>query len=105
MDKIISLSDFIGNLKDSDGNEGDHYDLICYGSGKDFTFRDLPVECIEQKGGGEGGSEYCYSILKIGESLYMIEYSYYSHHGYDYDDSNLYLVEPKQKMVTVYEKV
>lgn len=60
------------------------------------------IKFIEQDGGGEGGSEYCHTVLQIGEEFYKFEYRYYSHHGYDYFDE-VTKVEPKQKTITVYE--
>ncbi|AUR85797.1 hypothetical protein NVP1081O_062 [Vibrio phage 1.081.O._10N.286.52.C2] len=42
---------------------------------------------VEQDGGGEGGSEYCYSIVELNGKYYRCEYSYYSHMGYDNYDS------------------
>lgn len=71
-----------------------------------FTTEDgeqFEVEHIGQEGGGEGGSEYCYAVIKVGDKFYKIEYSYYSHQGYDTDDAELVEVFPKQKTVTVYE--
>src|SRR5574344_208210 len=41
------------------------------------------IKFIEQDGGGEGGSEYCHTVLQIGDEFYKFEYRYYSHHGYD----------------------
>ena len=58
---------------------------------------------IEQDGGGEGGSEYCYSIVKLDDVFYKISYSYYSHHGFEFDYAEVRKVEPKKKMITVYE--
>jgi hypothetical protein len=60
---------------------------------------------LDQEGGGEGGSEYCYGVFKLGEKFYRAEYSYYSHHGYEYDGivDTLREVKPVEKTITVYE--
>lgn len=62
-------------------------------------------EHLQQEGGGEGGSEGCYGVFKLGGKIYRAEYSYYSHYGCDYDDilSTLKEVEPVEKTITVYE--
>ena len=61
------------------------------------------VEFIEQKGGHEGGSEYCYSVFKIDGTYYKVEYSYYSHNGFETDYAEVSIVYPKEKTITVYE--
>lgn len=65
----------------------------------------IEYEHLEQEGGGEGGSEYCYGVFKLNGKIYRGEYSYYSHHGDEYDGiaSTLKEVKPVQKTVTVYE--
>ena len=62
-------------------------------------------EHLQQEGGGEGGSEYCYGVFKLNGVIYKAEYSYYSHYGCDYDDivSTLRVVNPVEKTITVYE--
>ncbi len=59
---------------------------------------------LDQEGGGEGGSEYCYGVFRLGDKIYKAEYSYYSYHGCEYDGiaDTLREVEPKQKTITVY---
>ncbi len=44
----------------------------------------IDITLIEQDGGGEGGSEYCYSVLKIGEKFFKFGYSYQSHAGFSF---------------------
>lgn len=61
------------------------------------------VEFIEQEGGGEGGGEYCYTVFKIKDTLYKVEYSYYSHEGFNFDYMDFKEVKPVQRMVTFYE--
>lgn len=65
--------------------------------------KDQGIVLVEQDGGGEGGSENCYSILKIDGVFYKVNYSYYSHHGFDTEFACVSIVEPKKKLVTVYE--
>lgn len=62
-------------------------------------------EHLQQEGGGEGGSEYCYGVFRLGDTIYRAEYNYYSHQGHDYDYilDTLKVVTPKQKTITVYE--
>lgn len=64
-------------------------------------------EWIEQDGGGEGGSEYCYGVFKLEGKFYKAEYSYYSYKGHDYDGISDTLVEvkPVEKTITVFERV
>lgn len=60
---------------------------------------------LQQEGGGEGGAEYCFGIFKLNGKIYRAEYSYYSHHGHEYDDiiNTVREVKPVQKTITVYE--
>ena len=62
---------------------------------------------IEQDGGGEGGSEDCYTIIKFEETYYRFDYKYYSHDGFQLEYSDLSYINvrevmPKQVMVTEY---
>lgn len=59
-------------------------------------------EHIHQEGGGDGGSEYCEAVFKWKDKTYKMTYSYYSHHGSDFDCAELYEVTPQKKEVTVY---
>ncbi len=61
------------------------------------------LEFVAQEGGGEGGAEYCFTVFKWKEQYYRIDYNYYSHHGYEFDCSEIYRVTPKEKTITVYE--
>jgi len=58
---------------------------------------------LEQDGGGEGGSEYCYAVWSWRGLIYKIEYSYMSHEGHDYDGSMDTIREVKEVMVKSYE--
>lgn len=78
-----------------DDEEVDTYELLA--ASREFAFR--IITHIEQEGGGE----YCYAVIQVGEKFYKIEYSYYSYNGYDYDDTDVLEVVPTQRMVTFYE--
>lgn len=69
----------------------------------DYMSGDIPVEFIEQDGGGEGGGEHCETVVKIGTTYYKIVYSYYSYDGYNYDGADVYEVVPVERLVTFYE--
>lgn len=62
-------------------------------------------EHLEQEGGGEGGSEYCYGVFKLKGKIYKAEYSYYSYNGHEYDGISYTLkeVKPVEKTIVVYE--
>lgn len=72
---------------------------------KEKMISQLGYEHIQQEGGGEGGTEHCQGVFRLQGKLYSAVYSYYSHHGYDYDyiADTLREVEPVQKTITVYE--
>lgn len=72
---------------------------------REAFFAEYDYEHLEQDGGGEGGSEYCYGVFRFGGKIYMTSWSYFSHHGYEYDyvEGNLKEVQAKQKTITVYE--
>ena len=55
------------------------------------------VKVLEQEGGGEGGSESCHTIFHFvpEDTYFCIKYSYYSHHGFDFDYCELSQVYPK----------
>lgn len=69
-------------------------------------FLDTPAfegfEELQQEGGGEGGAEYCFTVFKWKDKIYKITYSYASYEGYDFDYSEVYEVQPKEKLITVY---
>lgn len=60
---------------------------------------------LQQEGGGEGGSEYCYGIFSLKGKVYKAEYQYYSHNGHKTDEiiDSLQEVKAVEKTVTVYE--
>ena len=63
------------------------------------------IEVIAQDGGGEGGAEDCYAIIKFEGNFYKFEYYYRSHDGYYFSSvkDTFKQVFPKEKLVTVYE--
>lgn len=64
---------------------------------------EIGLEYLHQEGGGEGGAEYCEGVFKWKDTIYKITYNYYSHHGNDFDNAELYEVSPVVKELTVYE--
>lgn len=60
---------------------------------------------IEQEGGGEGGTEWCHTIFSWKGIIYKGDYSYYSHHGTEFDgfEDTIREVKPIEKTLTVYE--
>jgi hypothetical protein len=58
---------------------------------------------LEQDGGGEGGAEDCETVFSIDDVIYKITYNYYSHHGYETDYAQAYIVIPVQRTITAYE--
>ncbi len=61
------------------------------------------VTFIEQEGGGEGGAEYCYAVIKVDDVFYKVEYSYASYDGYNWDYATASEVKPVERMVVFYE--
>lgn len=65
---------------------------------------ELKFKFLQQEGGGEGGTEYCESVIELEDQAYLLSYSYYSHNGYDIHDLwNWKPVTPKTKTVIYYE--
>ena len=58
---------------------------------------------LEQDGGGEGGSEDCYTVFSIGDITYKVTYNYYSHLGFETGYAQAYIVTPVQRTITAYE--
>jgi hypothetical protein len=59
---------------------------------------------LESDGGGEGGAEDCYGVFQLKDTIFRVEWKYYSHHGTyaDCSYSSLAIVVPKQVTVTQY---
>lgn len=76
-----------------------------YGEDKNYLIKNHGYRHVEQEGGGEGGSEYCYGVFELDGKFYKAEYSYFSYDGHEYDNIHKTLKEvfPKEKLVTVYE--
>lgn len=57
------------------------------------------------EGGCEGGGEYCYGVIRLGDKFIKGEWSYYSYDCDDFDniENTLRFVTPKTKTITVYE--
>jgi hypothetical protein len=121
---IVDMTIFNSLLEDMKANSMDHLVLSLADGELDYLESDFEgldwkatwdkqkeilqqydYEHLEQEGGGEGGSEYCYGVFKLKGKEYRAEWSYYSHHGYDYDDieSTLKEVKPVEKTITVWE--
>lgn len=66
-------------------------------------YEDNGIELLEQDGGGEGGSENCYSVLLVNGVYYRVNYRYYSHIGFETDDATVTIVTPREKTIIVYE--
>jgi hypothetical protein len=91
---------------------GDHWYFTKEGineCGEEFKkFGDFLTELkfnhLHQEGGGEGGTEYCESVIELEGQAYKLSYSYFSFRGYDIDDIwDWKPVVAKQKTVTYYE--
>ena len=73
----------------------DKYEFLSGFEEGDYLFKEtedsdpIPMNHIEQEGGGEGSGKYCYTVIQVGEKFYKIEYSYYSYNGYDYDGADV----------------
>lgn len=87
--------------------DGSFLDMIAldefWGDNAKKWAKDNKYELIEQEGGGEGGSEWCYSVLKFGDNIYRIDFGYRSHHGYEFRGAKIREVKPVKKTITVYE--
>lgn len=44
-----------------------------------------------------------WSILKVGDEYWKVEFKYYSFSGYEWEDSVVYRVTPKEKLIVVWE--
>lgn len=90
---------------EAEGKEVDDYnyqfdEFVMHG---DYGVEGVGIEHIEQDGGGEGGGEDCYSVIKVDDVFYKFEYDYRSYEGYTFDDPEPQVVSPVQRLVTFYE--
>ncbi len=65
------------------------------------------LEVIAGEGGSEGGGEYCWGVIRIGDKYLRATWSYYSYQGceWDYIEDTIHEVKPVEKVITVYEKI
>ena len=107
MSNNITMSDFITLLSEALLAEGKVPRWDDEWVDVDILMGDFPennrVEFIEQGGGGEGGAENCYSVIKVDGIFYKVFYNYYSHDGFNTECAKVRVVQPKEKLVTVYE--
>lgn len=98
-------NDPVDEYVDGDG-DFEYYSLLELDSFGEF-------ENVELDDGSEGHGEDCYWVFKEdcywvfkwkGE-YYKFCYTWQSYNGCDYDDGSLFKVEPKEKMITVYEPI
>lgn len=76
-----------------------------YGAKALAILNGLGYRHLDQDGGGEGGSEYCYGVFELDGVIYRAEYRYYSYNGHEYSGiaNTLRVVKETQKTITVYE--
>jgi hypothetical protein len=114
-EKVVLLNQIYNAYKLVAKQDGEYYsgvdgflETILFGETYN-TVSPIPFyEFVEQYGGGEGGSEYCYSIFKYDDEYYKATYSYRSYSGFSYQEdgieyTQLFKVTPVNKSVTVYE--
>lgn len=86
--------------------------IDAFGEDEEFYFPEIlhgefenfaAVEFIKQDGGGEGGTEDCYTVLLVEGKYYKVFYSYASYDGFYYDYASVREVKPVDRMVTFYE--
>lgn len=94
-------SEFLNELQNIDSitNFAYHFFDVLYQA----SF-DIPNFKVELKdGGGEGGGELVTFVFSHLNYYYIqMSFSYFSHHGYEFDDANIYWVKPQQVTVTKY---
>lgn len=80
-----------------------------FGNRDDWTkvANEFGYEHIQREGGGEGGTEYVEGVFIILGQMFIANWRYYSHHGYDYDDiaSCVDYAKPVQVTETQYTRV
>lgn len=67
---------------------------------REHLLNEIGYKHLDQDGGGEGGSEYCWGVFKLGGKTYRASWSYYSHHGDEYENITNTLKEVVAKEVT-----
>lgn len=108
---IQQLADHINNEGVSSFMSDQDWNFSYSGAGCDWYLEigsyTYHVECVHEAGGGEGGTEAAQSVFKVdlgqpGEFL-RINYSYYSHVGYDFESAEAKVVGCREVMVKVYD--
>lgn len=104
-------SEILYRLFDGDDVEElfyNHPELITRSEVSNFTdsfLKDKGYKAMESEGGHEGGGEYCYGVIRLGDKYYKAGWAYYSYNGceYDYIEDTIKEVTPVEKTVIVYE--
>jgi hypothetical protein len=96
VDKSEELKNFLQN-------ECDDLIDVLLGYGDPVTFNETPVQFVVQDGGGEGGGEGCFTILRVGDAHYKVTYSYASYDGFNFDYMEVKKVVPRTKVVVEFE--
>lgn len=105
MKDIIPIDELFDNLIDTKTDEEyeDPYEIMGGDLEDDrYTYDGKFVSIVEHEG-GEGKGESAHVVIKIGDTFYRADYSYYSYDGFNYDDSEFRKVEKKEKTINVYE--
>lgn len=104
MAKKINVQEVKDKLQQAFGEDYDfEFGEFLLGNFDSVDAKKAGVEWIEQDGGYEGGGEYCYTIFRVHNQYYKVSFSYYSHHGFEFDYANAYEVEAVERMATFYE--
>lgn len=107
MSNTITLDDFTSLVNEALLSEGESPRWDDKWSDVDILMGDFPensrVEFIKREGGGEGGSEDCYSVIKVDGVFYKVYYNYFSHYGFCTEYADVRVVTPKEKTIIVYE--
>ena len=82
-------------------DEGEYFS----GCEDDEIVKATGITSVEQEGGREGEGEYCTLVVKFKERYFRFDFSYYSHHGLDFDGTmdSVEDVFPVKKTLIVYE--
>lgn len=89
---------------DSDEDDDEWTDFITCGDyDGEYSYNGINFEYIQSEGGGEGGAEFCETILKYQDVFIKVTYSYSCYCGYDFDYADFSIVKPREVTVTVYD--
>lgn len=85
--------------------EHDEYLFNEFLRGYQYSLPETPrLLYIEHEGGGEGGGEDCESVIKVDNVFYKVSYAYASYNGFYWEDAEVNVVHPVERMVTFYEQ-